>query len=539
MLNFLEKIGSRGKIGYEAFFIIGAIAFVVIFFWPPLKYSPIKQGSGGSLCVYNPPLTSETYVEDGVNYDLLKKQAPIIGVQASLHTHRARTLVIKGKERKVSQPEGDSGVSNWFTGDGATDPLWHNLRFVDVTDEMLSKPPGTKFFDIYIKRNATIPPGIISYCAGNTVEFKGYLADNFDKSFPPKEIDAATFPEWQCGSCLAQFFASAPRDGKYYLYAYDVDTAEPIRYVKRTGHMPSTSITIDNKSYTVVYYGGWESKHLRLETTDPLSGKNIGYRYANPERLTIPEDPYKFLNTGSQTATASLQLQAFSPFQIAPAGWWTPECKPAIYLYPKNKMNVNVKVAPKGTFTYTDPVYDSKKGWNVTAYPDGKLSWQDNAYGVNSKGEKRQTNIYDYLYYESKIHDSLINKPNEGYVIANNDLYNFYQTTLPKLGLNQKETQDYIEYWTGILPEAEYYFIGLLSKENVDFIEPMSITPQADSTLRVRLYYEALNKTEAEQKMKTLKNPVLSGTFERNGFTVVEWGGMVKQDKDHPFTCSI
>jgi len=550
MHNFLKKLGQFGKIGYEAFFIIGAIGFVVIFFYPPLKYSPIKQGGAGNICVYNPPLTSESFQDEGVTYDLMKKEAPIIGVQVDVHTHLSKKLTIKGKERTVTRTQTEGSISNWNITDETERAKWENVRFVNVTSDVIGGVPGTKYLDIYIKRGAELPKVILDFCKANNADWKGFLSNDRDKSFPPKELDASTITSWTCdpssipgsqAACeeiKARPGYQAPTSGKNYLYAYDMNAQEPIMYVKRTNQMPHATINIEGTVYKIVYYGGWESKHLRLETTDPVTGKEIGYRYADPSRLLIAEDPALFLNK-RETATDSLQLKAFTPWQIPPAGWWTPECKPAIYLYPKNKMNVNVKVAPQGHFTYTDPVYDMQKGWNVTAYPDGQLTWLDNVYGINSKGEKRPTNSYDYLYYESKIHDSMIEKPTDGYVIAYSDLEQFYRTTLPKLGLNEKETNDYVEYWLEVLPKSDYYFIGLLSEQSVDQIEPMTITPKPDNTLRVRLYYEQLSKEVAEKKMAEIKNPEIKNTFDRDGFTVVEWGGMVKQDKDHPFTCSM
>jgi len=550
MLKFLKRQNTIGKVGYEAFFILGAIGFVVLFFWPPLKYSPIKQGAVGNLCVYNPPLQSETFQDEGASFDLIKKEAPIIGVQADIHAKVKKQLTIKGKMRSVSRTEAVSDISNWSVSDPVEQVKWHNVRFVDVSADVLGGVPGTKYFDIYIKRGTTIPKDVISFCANNKGEWKGFLSNEQNKTFPPKEIDASKVSSWTCDSSSipgsqaaceaikAKPGYQAPTSGMNYLYAHDSNSQEPVAYVKRTNQMPHATITIDQTSYKVVYYGGWESKHIRLETTDPVTGQEIGYRYADPSRLLIAEDPAKFLNE-RQTEKDSLQLKAFTPWQIPPAGWWTPECKPAIYLYPKNKMNVNVKVTPLGHLTYTDPVYDPKKGWNVTAYPDGTLTWLDQVTGINSKGEKRSTNIYDYLYYESKIHDQEINKPSTGYVVAFNDLEDFYQEYLPKMGLNKSETADYIEYWLPILPKSDYYFIGLLSPENVDHIEPLEITPAANSILRVRLYYEALSSIEAVVKAKDLKQPQNMPLFNRAGFTVVEWGGMVKRDKDHPFTCSM
>lgn len=212
---------------------------------------------------------------------------------------------------------------------------------------------------------------------------------------------------------------------------------------------------------------------------------------------------------------SKLQLQA----------WWTPHCKPAVYLYPPKKQLVNVRVYPKGELSYTDPPYDPEKGWVVLAYPDGQL------LTIN---DERITN--NYLYYESKIRDEEIEKPKEGWVVKFDELENLYQNILPKLGLNEKQTADFIEYWIKALPEASYYFVGIIDQENVNEFEKLEITPKPDSINRVRIYFERLDVPKA------VETPVIQAMNDEqitnNGFEVVEWGGMVKNDPNHPFTCS-
>lgn len=218
-----------------------------------------------------------------------------------------------------------------------------------------------------------------------------------------------------------------------------------------------------------------------------------------------------------------LQLEWFLIRQskLLPKAWWTPECKPAIYLYPTQKQLVNVKVFPEGELTYVDPPYDLEKGWTVWVQPSGKI--QDSGF-----------KIYDYLYYESKIYDSAIKKPEKGWVVEYNKLEDLYNEVLPKLGLSQTETNDFVEYWTKSLPQAPYYFVGIVDPANVEEIERLEITPKPDSINRVRIYFERLDS------FKQVETPVLTShsSLFTNSFRVVEWGGMVKNDPNHPFTCS-
>ncbi|MBI2021410.1 hypothetical protein HYS93_00835 [Candidatus Daviesbacteria bacterium] len=215
-----------------------------------------------------------------------------------------------------------------------------------------------------------------------------------------------------------------------------------------------------------------------------------------------------------------LQLQYFLLQQdkLAIAGAWNVHCKPAVYLYPKQATVINVKIDPKVDLTYTDPLYPLS-GWNATAYPDGKLI-------VDNKE-------YPYLYYEAKIEDKDLNKPDQGFVVTFDKLPVLFDDILPKLGLNSKETQQFKDYWLNALPNSSYYFVGIVDQKQIDQIEPLYLTPKPDQTIRVHLYFQALDKpTQVTQ-------PILI-TPKREGFsfTMVEWGGLVKTDPLAPFTCS-
>lgn len=223
--------------------------------------------------------------------------------------------------------------------------------------------------------------------------------------------------------------------------------------------------------------------------------------------------------------------------QQSTAGFVYPHCKPAVYLYPPHKMQINVKVFPSGTLSYTDPIYDLKQGWNVTAFPDGKI--YDSRVSEYPKP-------FNYLYFESKIRDEVIQKPAKGWVIKSEQgtvsseqwfkpLEKHFNEALPKLGLNAVQTQDFIEYWKKALPYSPYYFVGVIDRANVDQIEKLEITPKPDYINRVRIYFERLDQP------KVVEAPQLeadSFQLQASSFNVVEWGGMVKTDLNHPFTCS-
>ncbi len=292
---------------------------------------------------------------------------------------------------------------------------------------------------------------------------------------------------------LAGFDPERPRDNKRY-WVTDLYMAKNLRNT-----LPQDILNCQDK---VLSYSG--------PTAVPSPGQAGFGPVIVPSQAVSPD------RKQLQLQYVMLEEETF-PDRGTPEAWWTPHCKPVIYLYPKQKETVSVKLSPKGFLTETIPKYP-KDGWVVTAYPNGKI--------------ESETKTYDYLYYESAIADSQTKVPKEGFVKTPAELESFFADLLPKLGLSQKEAQEFSDYWIKALPKANYYFIGIMDKSAIDYIEPLAISPTPDSVVRVRLYFKALDNSSI------VSTPIIQPFPPRTGFTVVEWGGMVKRDPSHPFTCS-
>ena len=225
------------------------------------------------------------------------------------------------------------------------------------------------------------------------------------------------------------------------------------------------------------------------------------------------------------------QLGWFVPKQSSLVkSWYSPACKPAINLYPKTDTLVNVKVdIPHGFLTYTNPLYP-KGGWSVLAKPSGDLQYLNPTLNDSKGIVNYPTGIFPYLYYEGKINDQSITKPDKGFVEPYNQLSTFFDETLPKLGLNNKEATEFKSYWLKALPKSPYYFIGIIPQSSLDQNEPLTISPKQDTLIRVRLFFQQLDNP-------IVVTPPSIQTPARSGFTVVDWGAYVKNDKNHPFTC--
>jgi hypothetical protein len=251
-----------------------------------------------------------------------------------------------------------------------------------------------------------------------------------------------------------------------------------------------------------------------------------GAKIASGPQVIVP-------NQQNSTDSSQLQLQYFvfgtAQSSGAVSNGWGIHCKPAIYLYPNQKQLVNVKIQTKGFLTYVDPPYDNQKGWTVEALPNGQLI---------SQNPSLTTHNYDYLYYESKLPRDLVKKPDTGWIIKKEDLTQFFLNTVPKLGLNEKETRDFTDYWSKTLNTHPYYFIGILDQNLINSLEPLEITPKPDSLNRVRLYFQGL------ETPINIKQPDISGFVSSNldlgtsTLRVAEWGGVVDTGKDSLFVCN-
>lgn len=179
--------------------------------------------------------------------------------------------------------------------------------------------------------------------------------------------------------------------------------------------------------------------------------------------------------------------------------------KPVIYLYPTVTTDVNVKLGKKENLLVTYPKYED--GWNVKATPNGNLT------------DKNGKNYYA-LYWEGI--DYKIDITDEGFVVKGEDTIEFLEEKLKLLGLNERESNEFIMFWLPKLQINEYNYIRFASSEEINEMMPLEVTPQPDSVIRVLMVTKPLDKKieVKEQKISTPK---------RDGFTVVEWGGTVKE----------
>ena len=93
----------------------------------------------------------------------------------------------------------------------------------------------------------------------------------------------------------------------------------------------------------------------------------------------------------------------------------------------------------------------------------------------------------------------------------------FSPRKLAEIGLTPREYNEFIVYWLPKMQDNPYNLISFQSEAYTDAAK-LDIDPTPDSVLRVFMAWKPLGRPQNIE-------PQTFASFERNGFTVVEWGG--------------
>lgn len=176
--------------------------------------------------------------------------------------------------------------------------------------------------------------------------------------------------------------------------------------------------------------------------------------------------------------------------------------KPNIYLYPEESQAVSVDLifGDEAFLVTSDPDYAD--GWQVTAEPDGLL---DGTWG--------------FLFYEAAVGGDL--QTTIGHDVPAAELEAWMLTTLPQYGFNAQETQDFVDFWVDALPPAAWYTFCPQGDAAISPLVELAVSPAPQS--RLRLWFVVM----PGDAPRALAIPVIE-PFERDGFTLVEWGVVVR-----------
>lgn len=175
--------------------------------------------------------------------------------------------------------------------------------------------------------------------------------------------------------------------------------------------------------------------------------------------------------------------------------------KPVLYLYPEKETQISISLDLQGELTHAYPAYN--EGWKVVAKPDGTLT--------DESGRE-----YYCLFWEGIIGAEY--DMSKGFVVPGSETAAFLEEKLNVLGLTEKEANEFIIYWLPRMENNAYNLISFQTEAYTDYAG-LVINPEPDSVLRVFMAWQALDeKVDIEEQE-------LCDSFERKGFTVVEWGG--------------
>ena len=178
--------------------------------------------------------------------------------------------------------------------------------------------------------------------------------------------------------------------------------------------------------------------------------------------------------------------------------------KPIIYLYPEKQMEIDIQlnIIKNMKITVVYPKFnDINNTWKVKAKPNGDII-------INNKK-------YPYLFYE--LESYVPQFQNEGFIVKDEEAEIFLENKLKILGLNDKESTDFITYWLPILLKNK---LSLCTFQNEAFFNSfkLNINPKPDTLIRIFLSIKKIDSIPNIKEQKLEK-------IERKGFTVIEWGG--------------
>ncbi len=182
------------------------------------------------------------------------------------------------------------------------------------------------------------------------------------------------------------------------------------------------------------------------------------------------------------------------------------ECgKPVIYLYPERTTDIHVKLPNFVNVTVSEPTYP-KEGWHVRATPAGALTLASDQSAWSS------------LFWEGTGVNYPV--PETGFVVKQQDVASFLERTLAKYGLNAQESKDFMDFWVPEMQGAPYYRISFLT-DTWSASVPLAVKPAPRTSIRLFMDWKKLTAPISLAE-PTIVTPV------RNGYTLVEWGGLLR-----------
>jgi hypothetical protein len=131
----------------------------------------------------------------------------------------------------------------------------------------------------------------------------------------------------------------------------------------------------------------------------------------------------------------------------------------------------------------------------------------------------RDGTTYDSLYWEGT--GVGYQTPTEGFVIKDGNVDAKLKAILARYGLNGTESREFRGFWVPKMTGAPYYRVSFLTSE-WSKAAPLLVSPAPATSIRIFMDWQKLNAPLSIPEPK-IQTPV------RNGFTLVEWGGLLRK----------
>lgn len=292
-----------------------------------------------------------------------------------------------------------------------------------------------------------------------------------------------------------------PEGPSYRIVKNEIDQSVPRHKTKVIFHVRSGAVSEETK----LMYGdnGWE-KTIDLDDSKTFDffirpGKHQFMIYLNEQYREIITDSILF--EVRHLVEIDLYFKSVHTNQLVK--------KPVIYLYPTKEMDVEVKLQPSGTLTYTYPKYDDT--WKVQATPEGKI--------------QAGKNEFRYLFWEAEQKLSMQDIMQNEVYIPTMEVEAYLEKTLTEFGLNSYEKADFMTFWMPqiLSCEEETIYLSFLFNEGCNIFAQIDVFPRPDEIGRIYLLWKPVSKGKITSLSKNYPSvPQLN----RSGFTLIEWGGV-------------
>lgn len=231
------------------------------------------------------------------------------------------------------------------------------------------------------------------------------------------------------------------------------------------------------------------------------SGINTGESNGGSSQHWTQNTPEDFNGTSDSGFSNTGGTNRPMPGGSYPQGIGIPVLKPNIYLYPEREEVIEVTFRYPGQLTTVIPDYSNY--WKVSASPEGLLN-----------------DRYDFLFYEALVQEIFFQK-DFGWKLPVDDREGALEEILDLYGFNFQEKTDFIEFWIEKLDQDTEYLVYPQETVIIDRVMPLETTPETTRSYRIWFYFIPADDTE-------IIEPESVEVIVREGFTLVEWGGMYK-----------